>query len=291
VSQPGQVQPGTATCGPFGESGKYVTFAGQTINGTRGPFGPNFGSNAYQAAAGNSNYNSLQLTLRHSYRRLEFLAGYTYSKSLDNSSSLAEQVNPYNFGLTYAPSSFDMKQNFVASYRYELPLDLLFHRRKRITEGWFVTGITRLGTGFPVTLRNNSDRSLLGSQPDGVNDYGIDEPNYTPGALAINHNPRNGKPYFNTALFSLQALGTPGTADRRFFYGPGVNNFDMALLKNLRLTESKSLQFRLEAFNVVNHAQFYGAGGVNGLIGSPSFGQVVAAAPPRLLQGALKLTF
>jgi hypothetical protein len=63
-----------------------------------------------------------------------------------------------------------------------------------------------------------------------------------------------------------------------------MENFDMALLKNLRLTESKSLQFRLEAFNVFNHAQFFGPQAVDGNISSATFGQVVSAAAPRLVQ-------
>ncbi|MGO8792868.1 MAG: hypothetical protein ACLQVL_36520 [Terriglobia bacterium] len=60
-----------------------------------------------------------------------------------------------------------------------------------------------------------------------------------------------------------------GAAARRLFYGPGIANFDLALLKKLRLTESKSLQFRAEAFNMANHAQFYGPAAVNGNISSP----------------------
>ena len=87
-----------------------------------------------------------------------------------------------------------------------------------------------------MTLVNFGDNSLLGSEPNGINNFGVDEPDYTGGPLHLNHNPRNGQPYFNTSQFSENALGTPGTAKRRFFYGPGMNNFDMALLKNLRLT-------------------------------------------------------
>jgi len=89
----------------------------------------------------------------------------------------------------------------------------------------------------------------------------------------------------------LQPLGTPGNAPRRFFSGPGLDNYDMALLKNLSLTESKALQFRMEAFNVFNHAQFYGPAAVDGNINGSTFGQVVNAAPPRVLQFALKLSF
>ena len=119
----------------------------------------------------------------------------------------------------------------------------------------------------------------------------MDEPDYTGGPLELNHNPRNGLPYFNTAQFSENALGTPGTARRRFFYGPGMDNYDMALLKNVHLTESKSLQFRLEGFNIFNHAQFFGPQSVDGNIDSSTFGRVITAAPPRLVQMGAKFLF
>ena len=63
-------------------------------------------------------------------------------------------------------------------------------------------------------------------------------------------------------------LGTPGNASRRSFYGPGMLNFDLALLKSFRFSESRSLQFRMEAFNTFNHAQFFGPAAVNGDIDS-----------------------
>jgi hypothetical protein len=89
----------------------------------------------------------------------------------------------------------------------------------------------------------------------------------------------------------MNALGTPGTARRRFFYGPGGANFDMGVGKNLALTESKALLFRVEAFNVFNHAQFNGPSSVDGDIGSSTFGEVIAAQAPRILQGAVKFSF
>jgi hypothetical protein len=125
----------------------------------------------------------------------------------------------------------------------------------------------------------------------GRNNYGVDEPGFAGGALDLNHNPRNGRPYFNTSQFSQNVLGTPGTAGRRFFMSPGMCNFDTALLKNLRLTESKSLQFRLEAFNAFNHTQFFGPQSVDGNISSSTFGQVMSAAPPRLVQLGAKFLF
>ncbi len=291
LSQESQVAPGTPTCGPFGESNAYTTASGKVIAGTRPVFGHNFGSVDWLTTVGNANYNALQLSVRHTARRLELQAGYTYGKSLDNSSSISDQLNPYDYRATYAPSAFDLKHNFVVSYRYELPFETLFGARNRLTQGWALSGISRFSTGFPVTFTNASDSSLLGTQPDGVNSSGVDLPDVQPGSLNLNHDPRNGQPYFNTSLFGLQPLGTPGTAARRLFYGPGTENFDVALSKSVRLTEATSLQFRLETFNTFNHAQFFGPASVNGEITSSAFGQVLGAAAPRLVQAALKITF
>ncbi len=291
LSQPQDVMPGTPTCGPFGESGTYITPAGQIIQGTRGPFNSQFAAVTYQKTIGNSNYNSLEISLRHDTPSLQLLAGYTYGKSLDQSSSLAEAVNPLNPNLSKAISAFDMRHNFVASYDWKLPFAKLVHHHHNFAQGWSLSGVTRFSTGFPVTLFNNNDTSLLGTIPNGINDNGVDTPDFTPGSLAINANPRNGKPAFNTALFSLPALGQVGTADRRLFYGPGITNFDAALHKTMPLSESSSLELRFEAFNVFNHAQFYGAAAVNGNITSANFGQIVSAAAPRLIQLAAKFSF
>ena len=291
LSQVSDVAPGTPTCGPFGESNLYTAASGAVVNGTRPVFGRNFGSVDWLTTIGNSNHNAMQLSIRHTSGRLELQAGYTYSKSLDNSSSISEQLNPYNYRATYAPSAFDLKHNAVLSYRYNLPFEKLFGARNRLTQGWILSGVSRFGTGFPVTFTNASDNSLLGTQPNGVNSYGVDLPNLRPGSLNLNHDPRNGLPYFNTSLFSLQPLGQPGSAARRLFYGPGVENFDIALSKDVSLGESKLLQFRLETFNTFNHAQFFGPAAVNGEITSPAFGQVVGAAAPRLVQAAVKLVF
>jgi carboxypeptidase family protein len=291
LSNPANLAPGQTPCGPFGEGNVFITASGHTINGTRGPLGPNFGSDTLETTIGNANYNSLQAVFRHTSGPLQLLGAYTYSKSIDQSSNLGEEVNPLNASLSRALSAFDLRQNFVVSYDYQLPVARLLHAANRWTQGWELSGITRFASGFPVTLINYGDNSLLGAEPNGINNYGIDEPDVTPGSLNLNHNPRNGQPYFDSALFSMNALGTPGNASRRFFDGPGMQNFDMALLKNLRFTESKSLQFRLEAFNVFNHAQFFGPQAVDGNISSGTFGQVVSAAAPRLVQTALKFMF
>jgi hypothetical protein len=291
LSRPEDVMPGTATCGPFGENNTYYARDGRVIEGTRGPFGPDFAGFTYQKTIGNSNYNSLEVTLRHSSRQGDLLIGYTFGKSIDQSSSLSEAVNPYNNALSRAISAFDIRHNFVASSNWNLPLDRWMRHRPRLTEGWQLSTIVRLSSGLPVTLFNNTDTSLAGTIPNGINSDGVDTPNYTPGQLSTNTNPRDGKSAFNTSLFSLPQIGQIGTASRRFFYGPGMLNVDAALHKNLPLSESRSLEFRVEAFNVFNHAQFFGAASVNGNITSASFGQIVSADSPRVIQIAAKLHF
>jgi hypothetical protein len=276
-------------CGPFEED----------LYHTRGPLGPLFGSDTYQSTTGKSHYNALEISLRHRSGRLELSAGYTYSKSMDNSSNLGEEVNPTDPALSYALSAFNITNNFVVSYSYRPPIERVFRASNRWTQGWTFSGVTHFSSGFPVTLYNYSDRSLLGAEPNGINNYGVDEPQFTPGSLELNRDPRNGTAYFNTSLFGLQPLGTPGNAKRRFFYGPGLDNYDMALGKELRLPESKALNFRIEAFNVFNHTQFYGPNAVNGNISdmctpttaTACFGQVVSAMPPRLMQAAMKFVF
>jgi hypothetical protein len=291
LSNPANLAPGQTPCGEGLENNVYLTASGQTVNGTRGPLGPAFGSVSYQASIGNSNYNALQTSLRHTSGHIQLLLSYTYSKSIDQSSNLGEQVDPFDPGLTRGLSSFDMRHNFVANYTYQVPLERLFRSNNRWTQGWSISGITHYSTGLPVTFINNQDTSLLGTAGNGINNLTVDELEYTPGPLNLNHNPRNGNAYFNTSLFSLPPLGSVGNSGRRFFSGPGMDNYDLTLQKNLKLAESKYLEMRVEAFNVFNHAQFYGPLSVDGNISSATFGHVVSAAPPRLLQLVLKIVF
>jgi Carboxypeptidase regulatory-like domain len=291
LSKTDEVAPGSATCGPFGESTVYTSASGQVINGTRGPLGPAFGSVSYQASIGNSSYNALQASLKYTSARFQMFVSYTYSKSIDQSSNLGDQVDPFNPNLTRGLSSFDMSQDFVASYTYNIPFDQLFRAVNRWTQDWTISGITRYSTGFPVTFYNYEDTSLLGTQGNGINNLAVDGLEYTRGPLDLNHNPRNGNPDFNTSLFSLPPLGSVGNSGRRFFCGPGIANSDLTVQKIVKLTESKALELRLEAFNAFNHAQFYGPTSVDGNISSSTFGHVVSAAPPRLLQAVVKVVF
>jgi hypothetical protein len=291
LSHPTAVAPGTPTCGPFGEDTTFTSVAGRVLQGTRGPLGPNFANDDYDASIGNSNYNSFQAALRHSGHALDLMLAYTFSKSIDQASSLADPVDPFNFRLTRALSAWDLRHSLVATYDYQLRLERFSRRARVFTRGWSISGITRASTGFPVTISSDGDRSLQGSLPNGVNNRSLDRPDLTPGPLRLNGDPRNGLAYFNTSLFSPNALGSPGTSSRRFFSGPGGINFDIALRKLMKFTDTRALEFRLETFNTFNHTQFFGPVAVNGDIDSALFGQVMKTAPQRLVQAALKFAF
>ena len=84
--------------------------------------GPNYGSDTYIAGIGNSSYNSLQVTFKYSSTPFQMLAAYTYGKSIDQSSDLGEAVNPFDPALSRAVSSFDVRNNFVVSYTWRLPV-------------------------------------------------------------------------------------------------------------------------------------------------------------------------
>ena len=286
-------------CGPGGENNIYTAPDGTVTAGTRGPFSAPyrntpvngtyivpFGNDSYFATIGNSAYNSAQINWRHTSGRLQTLIGYTFSKSLDDSSGYGEQINPVNARLSRGLSAFDSTHNFVASYSYTLPFDR-FGGPKRLVNGWQISGITRFATGLPVTLVETDDHSLLGTAFGGPIVLPVDTPNLV-GPLNITDPRKTNGQYFSPTAFASSAIGQEGNADRRFFHGPGINNWDAALIKNTFLTERMNLQFRAELFNVFNHAQFLTP---SGIMPAASFGQVPGARDPRIGQVSLKLNF
>jgi hypothetical protein len=288
-------------CGPFGEDSNYVSSSGQTVYGTRvgqsasgAPLitaGENYGENTSDSSIANSNYNALETTLRYQSGGSQLMLSYTYAKSIDQGSNLGEQFNFVNPRQGRTISAWDMKHDFVGSYTAALPIALLARRNNRLTNNWTLSGSTRFTTGFPVTLFDNSDNSLLGTLGNGANNYLLDTPQYTPGPLNINTNGRNGSPAFDKSLFSEENPGQLGNARRRIFYGPGIEDFDMTLAKSVKLREGNAMEFRMEAFNAFNHTQFYGPAAVDGQIEDPHFGNIVSAASPRLVQLAAKFSF
>jgi Carboxypeptidase regulatory-like domain len=210
-----------------------------------------------------SNYNSLQAQInRHFTNGLQIQAAYTWSRYFDYTSSLENSAfnspgfNALDFGRNYGPSANDAPQRLVVNYVYTLPFYKYGHHWKRLTDGWNLSGIGTFQHGFPVGVFQLAADDLQGTNegifanPDFVNATGA--------PLNINHDPRNSptQQWVNPAAFAVPALGTEGTANRNPFYGPGLNFWDMALEKDVRLTESMYFQLRLETFNTFNHANF-----------------------------------
>ena len=301
------VVPGTPQCGPFAETGLFYPATGGSVS-VRQPYGANYGGLGAQLMAGNSAYHAFEATMRRTTGRMAYLFSYTLSKSMDNGSAFGDQViwglNP---NLFRSLSLFDITHIFSGSYTYEIPFDKLFQgEHPRLTRGWKVSGVTSFTTGVPITISEDDDNSLRGNTGNSPQAGSTDEPNYLGGeSIYINKNPRKQylnaagvlvNPYFNPALFSSEPFAGQGTANKRFFHGPGVNNWNLALLKDIKVTESKSLEFRAEFFNTFNHAQFYAGGGaaaVDGNLanGPGKFGGAFNAAAARIGQLGAKFYF
>jgi len=308
LSNPANVVSGSPTCGPFSEdpgagspilaAGPVPGYSGVTsfattrlLTGLGTPTTDNFISNPYMATVVNSSFNSLQVSLKHNEKYGNFLVAYTYEKSIDNGSTSFDATNPLNPKEDRALSVFDVPQDLTVSYTVQLPFDKFTGGAvQRLTAGWALSGITTFAKGEPIQLTETDDNSLSGTFSDTV-----DKPSYNPngGALFVNRNPRNaaGQPYFNPNYFMQEPLGQVGNAMRRYFSGPGINNFDMALLKDTKITEDVQFQFRAEAFNIFNHAQFMNPSGNFNNSGAGGFGYVTSARDPRIMQLALKLLF
>ncbi len=269
----------TPTCGPGGEQTTYTLPNGSQVFGTRTALGPAFGyGNSFTANIANSNYNSAQVSVERKASDVTFLAAYTYSKAMDNSSGFGEWVNFTNYRLSRSLSDYDLTHNFVASYNWALPFDKAFGALpKRLTSGWATVGISRFSTGFPIGLGQGQDVSLYGSGS-------TDVPNVA-GKVVISDPRGPGNYYFNPSAFESGPVGAFGDANRRFFHGPGFLNTDFALLKDTHVTESTTVQFRAEFFNIFNHTQFNNP---SGNFTSSTFGIVTSARPPRIGQFSLK---
>ena len=117
----------------------------------------------------------------------------------------------------------------------------------------------------------------------------VDLPDYNGQPIQF-FNPRTSSnlQYFSTDDFSAEQLGVTGNANRRFFHGPGLNNWDVSLFKNMRFTERFSMDIRAEFFNAFNHAQFNNP---VGNFAASNFGQITSARDPRIGQVAAKIHF
>jgi hypothetical protein len=288
--------------------------------------------------AGTSNYNSLQVGVNRRFAKtLDFGLAYTWSKALDYADAENSGVLNTPFVFTnvnfkqwqYGLAGYDHNQIFKASWTYDFPkasrlLDNGFVRG--LLDNWRISGITTFQTGAPMgisldsvclypvgvtlanpgtaTCKNNSATAWSGSPTQGARVLILGAGNTgnvtTPFAHTGNLNGFILAPPLQGTLNS--GLGGPGNAPSRYFRGPGIENWDMSLFKNIRLPgERFRLQFRAEVYDVFNHTNFTNVdtkaqfqadylGNFTAQL-NPSFGQYTAASLKRRMQLALRLTF
>ncbi|HEX2714741.1 MAG TPA: hypothetical protein VHM88_21330, partial [Candidatus Acidoferrales bacterium] len=236
-----------------------------------------------------SNYHSLQFGAQKRFRGQSLLAvNYTYSHGLTTSQSdFRSPQNIYDIRSEYGAAQFDRRHIFNANFVYELPwLQSQQGLAGHLLGGWEFSGIVYAYSGLPLTITASRDpaglgvrdpNSFAGGRPDRVGD------------------PNSGAPHtvgqwFNTSAFKLVPSGQirPGNAPRGAARGPAAQRWDLSLFKNIRLTESWKLQFRAEAINVFNHTNF---NTVSTSFTAGSYGRVLSARDPRVMQLALKLSF
>lgn len=268
------------------------------------PF-PQF-SNVQQIADpyGNSTYHGANVNVQKKYSNgLLFQANYTFAKLIDNVTSRADlgasNVSYSNLALLnyYDPASArglsgnDIRHRFVLSTVYDLPVGegKWLHpgssTLNQVVGGWSVGVITEAYTGTPLSpieLVNSTNSFSQGNRPDLVGDPNLSGSRSRSAQLAE---------WFNTAAFAAPAPFTFGNAPRTFGTGPGAFNLDASLLKDFHVGERSDLQFRLEALNALNHANFANP---DTRQGSPTFGQITslyAGTPARIIQLGLHLAF
>jgi outer membrane receptor protein involved in Fe transport len=258
------------------------------------------------ASIANSSYNALEASLRKRFSHgLSFLASYTWSHSIDDVSSFnitgsASQPvagendlaqNPFDLAAERGPSMFDARNRFVLSYQWSLPF--LQHSSSwygHVLGNWQLNGIFTAMSGTPFTVFDSNDVSLQGQAPE-ISGFSSNRPNVIGNP---NSGPHTAAEWFNTSAFQqlqpdpLGRFEVFGDEGRNAVEGPGYVNWDFSALKNIRLAESKELQFRGELFNVLNHTNFRLP--VSD-IESPTFGQIQSDVSPRVIQVALKFLF
>jgi hypothetical protein len=243
-----------------------------------------------------SNYNGFNLSIQ---RRMStgpnFLLSYTLGKALDIGGP-DEHVERDLTGVIpdlRGPAQIDSRHRLVLSYTYELP----FGRGGRflggargvlgtLVSGWEMNGIGAFVSGQARTPRAGFDLAQIGIrrfQPP----IRLGDGNDSNLRADIRNQPTL-FPFFRVDDFASPEPGTLGDAGRGILRGPGANNWDMGFIKNNRLTENVSLQFRAEFFNIFNHTQFLE---VDTVFTSPTFGRITSARAPRSIQFGLKVLF
>jgi hypothetical protein len=264
-----------------------------------------FGGITDQLSDSNSSYSSLQLSLqkRTSYG-LTMTNAYTYAHCIDNGSGLRTNSNPFSASYDRGNCATDIRHAYVGTVLYELPW---FHDQRgfvgHVLGGFSISSVVTLQTGIPFDITDGGDRSLTGA--------GDDRPDYIGGNVQFVDPRANAfglqNSYFNgtgggsnTASTNpnflrvgsggsvAQGAGAYGNFGRNVFHGPGTLNTDLRLSKTVHLTEHQTLTLRGEAFNFFNHTQFFNP---DGNINDTTFGQVLTAHDPRLVQFTAQFRF
>ena len=250
--------------------------------------------------ANNASYNALQVTLTRRFSRgFSLLASYVWSKAMDISSGDPSNItltlsDQNNLSADHGRSNVDVPQRFVASYLWETPkINRFGLLGKGILSDWQINGITTLSTGTPFTVTSGVDSNF-----DGIL---TDRPNTIGNPILSGGRSRTDKihAYFNTAAFaqlpalpptstSVQRSMLYGNTGRNSLIGPGLANTDLSGFKNMPAWRESYFQFRAEFFNIFNQVNFTNP---NGVLSSPSFGQLSGSAPARVIQFALKYNF
>jgi hypothetical protein len=256
---------------------------------------------------GTSDYHSLQVQANRRYiRGVQFGAAYTWQRGRgtqdeDGDAQSTALSRPADF--FYSVTAQSQTHTLVLNYTWNVP-DIPIGNRvvSSLVNGWQVSGIHGFVTGewAPVTfstLDNFDFTGGEGGQGQDVNGLRYVRPNMSGDPNDFKGDPLTG--WFDTAAFTRPSgRGDIGNAPRNAVVRPGINNWDLALFKNFRLGERRALQFRAEAFNVLNHTQFsdvdrnaqFDAAGnqVN-----PNFGTAVNSTtrPPRIIQLSFRLNF
>jgi len=243
-----------------------------------------------------SNYNALQVSAQRRFtRNFDFGVAYTWSKTMDYGDSDAAiytrvvPVRAYNYSL----AGFDVPQNLIVNLLYDLPKSRWDNAIARnVLSNWQVSGIGTFQSGVPngVTITTTSGEDITGTTSVAPRAVVTGDPNLPRGK-------RTFAQYFNTSVIQLPQVGTYGNAPRLFVRGPGINNWDLALVKIIPLSHGVTMQLRGEAYNAFNHTQFSAIDTTT--IFNPStgaqtngeFGQVTGARDPRQLQLAGRITF
>jgi hypothetical protein len=211
--------------------------------------------------SGRSTYHSLQISADRRYKNgLKVGAAYTMGKSTDNASDKRNVLwNTYDDTGFYGNSSFDRRHVFNIYYIYDLP----FFKEKdtmmaKMLGGWQISGASFFRTGTPFSITRSNDIAGVGEGSNGqpVNLVGDPLANSNQTFSAGNGNDQNF--WFNPAAFADPAAGTFGNAPRDLIYGPGQQQWDIAMFKDFGLGGTKKIQFRAEVFNFINHANLNG---------------------------------